>query len=92
MKSVSKSSKTKDCRTPAGPSGCGCTTAWFRDDSGAVLGVILFNPESNYWGYVMCAVVGGEFKRLGLGADFTMLALARKDLAASMERHIAREA
>jgi hypothetical protein len=66
-------------------------TSWFTDSTGTVLGVVLFNPETGYWAYVMCGRVdGGDFKRLGIGADFTSIELARRDLAASMERHVAR--
>jgi hypothetical protein len=61
---------------------------WFADDSGAVVGVLLFNTETDYWGYVMCARVAGDFKRFGVGSDFTRFEMARRDLLASMERHI----
>jgi hypothetical protein len=67
-------------------------SGWYRDDAGAALGVILFNPETGYWGYVMCARVdGGDFKRLGVGADFTSLAMAQRDLKTNMERQLARK-
>jgi hypothetical protein len=62
---------------------------WYVDSSRAVLGVVLFNSANGYWAYMMCARVDdGEFKRLGLGADFTSIEMARKDLIESMERHV----
>jgi hypothetical protein len=66
-------------------------TEWYADLTGSVLGVVLFSAETGYWGYVMCARTdGGEFKRLGVGSDFTSIAMARNDLTASMERHVAK--
>jgi len=65
---------------------------WYANAAGTMLGVVLFNAEIDYWGYVMCAQNGdGEFQRLGVGSDFTSLVMARRDLAASMERHAERE-
>ena len=67
-------------------------TEWYANSAGTILGVILFNPETNYWGYVMCARTdGGDFRRLGVGSDFTSLVMAQRDLAASMERHVVKE-
>jgi hypothetical protein len=65
---------------------------WYANSGATLLGVILFNAETDYWGYVMCARDDdGQFQRLGVGSDFTSLVMARKDLAASIERHVERE-
>lgn len=64
-------------------------TEWYADVTGTVLGVVLFNEITSYWGYVMCARrADGEWKRLGIGSDFTSLVRARNDLIASIERHL----
>lgn len=64
---------------------------WYANSAGTLLGVVLFNPTTNYWGYVMCSKMeSGEFQRLGIGADFTALEMARRDLAANMDRHVTR--
>ena len=65
---------------------------WFADEGERILGVILFNGASEYWGYVMCARVDGSFKRLAVGSDFPRFELAKRDLLASMERHLAASA
>jgi hypothetical protein len=62
---------------------------WFSDDSGAVLGVIHYSPATKFWGYVMYVRVARDvFKPLGMGSDLTRFDVARRDLVASMERHI----
>jgi len=64
---------------------------WFTDSTGTILGVILFNPDTKYWGYVMYARGDdSNFKRLGVGADLTSLQMAVRDLTASMDRHVDR--
>ena len=59
---------------------------WFADEANQMLGVIRFNSESGYRGYVMCAWVNGAFKPLAVGGAFPHLDLAKRHL---VERHIA---
>ena len=64
--------------------------AWFANSAGTMLGVILANPKTGYYGYALCdRINGGEFERVGFGADFPSIDLARRDLIANMERHAA---
>jgi hypothetical protein len=60
--------------------------AWFACDSNNILGVLLENPHSGRWGYMLCVrSEQGGYRRVGLGADIPGETLARRALASAME-------
>jgi hypothetical protein len=61
--------------------------AWFIDTSQKLVGCLLYNAETGYWGYSICCYrEDGEFHRIAVGSDFLGADRARLDLVANMRR------
>lgn len=64
--------------------------AWFVDISEQLVGVILQDMATGYWGYSLCRYRDdGQFHRIGVGADLTNAHMARLQLLATMQREFA---
>src|SRR5690242_1622090 len=60
--------------------------AWYACDAENVLGVLLHDPTTGRWGYMLCVrSKDGGYKRVGLGADIPNEPIARRAIAGAME-------
>jgi hypothetical protein len=60
--------------------------AWFACDSEQVLGVLLMDPHTLRWSYMICAKAeAGGYKRVGLGAEIPGERLARRAIAGEID-------